>query len=859
LNIEILTVVLIFLTCLLVVLTALTVHNRDVTAGVAILAAVICASVVVLLVRRAFDRERRSQKVTATLAHKIEVEPGGVAAVLLLRGRDSKQSFKKLKNVLKKENERLSVVPVKGGDISRTQTLLDDLSELLQENERLAVVRLDGRHILEAPPGIPEDGIPFPLECLKIVGLIGWGLEKADGLSDQDRVVARELRAIVTRCLQQSDPPEWLLHSAAERVKQYDSLIGRLVLLAYARPEALQRRAGKWLLDLLKELGCTFGVLTQEHRPSDKPGPAVGWKYADRYAWDTLSPWLSEDQVNSFLPSLRNAALDSPDVDLGLLKIRCAVLVAAVQIGKQTEAEAIKRLPSPDSAAPNDLMRAAALEACWVVDRKAERTGVLERLALVDEVTPEMFAVLLRDLKLDAKEARHLFTWLRNEEFGLAGIIAKTEDAIRLGSADVDSDQIVRTAIEKWLGEDEQSERRQQAQIAAERCYRECLILDPAHLPGAGYIDWMKQGYAGFTLVESVGWQENARAWYHHAVEIESPEKRKDAGVAITCLFLDAWWWWGDQVRHPFVDTSLDMAKGILRGQPEWISALEEFNDNYVPEFDQRAGATDKWPRVAHALDFLADRLELRQGTVPPDRVLRRIYLCWCSFSGDVSQHTGDLEAADTWFRLSADACENDEDGSAMRAFSNYQRADVWIPSDPDRSLRIVTETGLADEAVRLEDLELQSYTARLYGDIRWNTGNVDGAFDAYGRALLLSYIYQVDQESQAMLPTDYTYRLYSEMRSRFLARLDEVREKGLGSAADAAAERVGKLFGPYWALHKTVMAGSDDRLKGIAPPLPDQKDLAIDSDYVRDAQRLMHGELREQIAEPVDRPLPKP
>jgi hypothetical protein len=172
--------------------------------------------------------------------------------------------------------------------------------------------------------------------------------------------------------------------------------------------------------------------------------------------------------------------------------------------------------------------------------------------------------------------------------------------------------------------------------------------------------------------------------------------------------------------------------------------------------------------------------------------------------------------------------------------------------------MRVITETGLADAAVDLDDQSLRSYLARMYGDIRWQSGNDDGAFDAYGRALLLAYIYQVDQESDSMPPSEYTYRLYSEMRTRFRERLDEARGKGLESAADAATERIKRLFGPSLELKRNAPPSGEDLLADIVPPLPDRIDLGLDSDYVKDA-KLLRDQLREQIAEPVDRPLAKP
>jgi hypothetical protein len=841
------TMILIILTAIGLVIGAIALvlmaHSRRVTDGVAAGAILVCAGAVVWLGRIAMDSARRSQVAVANLADKIEFGSSGVVA--LLGGKGSPQSFRDLKEFLRKnERNRLSVFPFKRSADVQAKDLLDDLEKRFTDDERLSVIRLDGRHILEAPQGFPEDGLPESILCLKIVDQLGGGFEETLGLSAQEKEVAADLRDVVSYFLEHSAPLDQLRLFAVDRVKKYEGLTDRLVLLANASPESLQRDAGKWLLDLLVDLSCAFGVLTQESDRSGAVGQVVGRPDALQHAVAAMTPWLPEQQVIELLPALRSVVFVPGGFDLGLLRIRCAVLVEAAKLGKKDEA--IERLPAPDGPKPEDLVKAAALEVRWLVESKTGRTDVLDRLAAVVEmVTPQMFAVLLRDLKLNPNGASDIFNWLSSNKFSTAGIIVRDETDDKTVAA-IGLNETIGGAILNLLHENENSAIEQQARIAAERCYRECLILDPKHVPGDNYDAWMTEGYGGLTLFESINWRENLRVWSLQVGAIESLEDRWDAKVAITCLFLEAWWWCGDQLRLPFVGEVLDLAKGILEDQPEWISALHEFDTSYVPEFDQ-PGTSDQWRHVANALSFLAGALKLRQGEIPPDRVLARIYVCWCAFNGD-AQHAVDLAAADSWYRQAVEACDGLESGPAMRAFTNYQRADLWIPSDTDRSLRLITETNLAGSAISLDDLSLQAYIARMYGDIRWASGNIDGAFDAYSRALLLTYVYQVDQESPKMPPSDYTCSLYNEQRTRLLARLDEARQKGLKSAADAAAERIRKLFGPYWALGRTA-AGGDDRLASIAPPLPAQEDVKFASLYVKDALAVK-GKLLEQIAE---------
>jgi hypothetical protein len=759
-------------------------------------------------------------------------------------------------------------------DVKDRTPLIDDLEKRLREDERLCVVRIHGEGTLDQQPGIAEDAIPLSVQCRSIVCAIGWQLEEASGLREAERL-GKHLRALARRSRLKGVPIDALRRDVVETLEGWDKAADRLVPLADARLEDLKRPAGEWLLDLFKDLRRRFGVsYTQEPgglgRSSSQEHIKRRGPWERDYVSGILRTCLSEREVSAVFRPLCDVVGDDLDVDLDLLNIRCAVIAAATELGEQ--AEPLDRLINPGSrlpSAPKAQRREAALAVRWLIDRKATLiadavrgvTGVFDRLAVTGLVTPQMFGELMLDLRLGAKRIEELYDWLsgdwlRGDEFRelRAGVLVSDRGGTRLG-------KMVSDAALAWLGDDEQSGAYQNAQIAAERCYRACLVMDRAHVPAPGYADLVAPGYGGQHLLEIEEWWKNLYAWAGHVAEIASADHRKDAGIAITCLFLETWWWWGDQLRLRYVDDVLDVARKILRDQPEWISALDEFDKNYVPELDLRAGAGDRWRHVAHALEFISGSLHLRQGDVPADDpVLARIYVCWCFFSGDVAQQTGDLEAADRWFREAAEACADDEDNAGMRAFASYQRADVWIPSDTDRSMRVIRETGVADAAVALGDLSLSAYVARMYGDIRWESGDMGGAFDAYGRALLLTYVYQVDQETEEQAPSEYSSVLYKEMRTRFLRRLGEAHEIGRASEADAAIARIRKLFGPYWELKRAATVTGEDPLVGVVPPLPDQAVLnTFDSGYAKDALLMLNDKLQDEVAEPVDQRLQEP
>jgi hypothetical protein len=818
-------------TVLTVVLTALTLHNELVTIGVGVAGG---GWVLVGLLTVRIDADRRRSRKLAGLARQLQ---NGLPPALV-------------------------VLPLDAGD---STPLIDDLEKLLRENERLCVIRLHGEGTLEAPLGLVEDTVPPAVQCEVIVGRISWELEKAAGLSVNAESAAKYLRAVAGRSLRKSDSTE-VLRSEVAKALQGWKIVDQLVPLADARRADLALPAGKWLLQLFGEdLHRPFGIsYTQEAGDKQSPQNLPPERIRERGPWEweyvsgILGTRLPARDARAVFQPLCDAVGDDLGLNLELLDIRCAVLVAASELGEQAEPlDRLIRPPVPMASAPEVQEQEAMLAVRWLIDRKAARltgttrrvTGAFDTLAVAGQVTPRTFCELMRDLGLSAERSKELYDWLCGNEFDRAGIVESAADGISLG-------RTVRDAALGWLSEEQPAA----YHIAAERYYRVCLVLDRAHVPPPGYTDLVAPGYGGLHLYESPDWWADFYVWGGHAAEISSAPDRKGAEIAITCLFLETWWWWGDQLRLEAVDKVLGMARKILRDQPAWIGAFDDFDKNYLPELDQRAaaGTGERWKVVAAALGFIAGRLDLRKGDIPADPVLARIYIVWCFFSGDVAQQTGNLAASDGWFREAARSCGDDEDNRGMRAFAYYQQADVWIPADTDRSLKVIRDTGLADAAAALEDLSLQAYLARMYGDIRWKSGDIHGAFDAYGRALLHAYVYQVDQEWDEQPPNQYSYALYSEMRTRFLQRLDDAREDGRASEADAAIERIRSLFGPYWELNRATVDG--DPLAGVAPPLPDLAVLDdLNSAYAADARLMLTDKLSDQIEESADQPLEDP
>jgi hypothetical protein len=834
-----------------VILAAIGLHDDSLTIALGIVAVVFILLLLGLqyvpLLVPGMNRERHQDLKLGRLARRIEDGPPGV-------------------------KEPLPRVKDPAGMV------VDQLAKSLSENERLCVILPPLDEILEVSPGIPDDLTPPSILCQEIVGRISWLLAKAKELENAEEVAEGLLNAVrLTLHLPDQESMDSLREKVVSTLKN-DRLAGtrqrhKLVLLSEVPDEgALRGPAGEWLLDLFgsKDLRCTFGLFYEEEN-GQPPGRGAIDRHLDqlsarKHARRVLSRVLPEKDVDRIVDALRNVAGD----DMGLVRAHCAVIVAAAAFGE--DRQPLERLLEAGTRArpPRDPRRDCALAFRWLVGRKtAHLTGaahgvaqVFDRFAVTGQVTRDMFTELTHGLGLTEDGVEELFGWLNRQEFRDAGLIKRPDDGtgIRLDTA------ISGPAL-GWL-RNREPEAYQEAQVAAERCYRVCLVLNRAQIPGYGY-EAKTVGYGGLHLYETPEWWANFYAWGGHAAAIAAPGQREDAGTAIVCLFLETWWWWGDQVKLGDVDKLLEVARKILRDHPDWIAALDEFDQNYTPDFDGRAAAGDKWRRVASALGFISGRLNLRQGRIPDDPVLVRIYICWCFFSGDVAQYTGDLAAADGWLREVARAGGDREDDAAMRAFARYQQADVWIPADPQRSLALIGqadltvpgsqgETDLPGAARALDDLSLLAYVARMYGDIRWESGDTRSAFDAYGRALLLTYVYQVDQESDSMPPSEYTRSLYAEMRTRLVRRLDQARTSQHEGEADAAIARIRALFKPYWAdAQPPEPPSGGDPLAGVVPPLPDDKVLnTLDSDYAATAKLMLNDKLADEIAKPADAPL---
>jgi len=770
---------------------------------------------------------------------------------------------KLLWSLAKAIKEGRTITPIPRPNIVESNNFLRDLKSELRELSVYPIqpeVETDAYAYKSMTPNAEYVG------CRVFVGKLADELELAGEVGDT-ATTAASLRDSIRDSYRSSiwgDPGEAMADLSRDVVRALRRLGKRapdreLAVLIEAGTETLASTMGQWLQGLLKEL------LKEVHYPylvviADKRSQGGDQRSRTYDAWNTatdlLGQWLPGRDIDRFLKPV----LKVTDSNLSLIEICCGVIGSAAESGELDQLEAaMNRLLRDHQRASLNPQLAAARAVRWAIDREASRlanatvTGAFDRLAVMGWLSEETFAGLMQGLELSESGLEELYTWLREQEY--LPISWGKDPRPEIDSAKVKSslDGAIVKAARDWLKKDEPSSY-QDAEAAAERCFRMLVDLnrDPEGTPG----------YAGLDLYEDAGWQQNVYDWLGHAAQL-SPGRLADTKIACICLFLEASWWWGDQIRLPMVGDLVKLYGEINWGRTDWLDHLAKFDRNYIPQLLDRENNVDRWQCVSAALASIAADLGLQPDHVPDDPMLKRIYVCWCFFRGDVAQYTGAPADADGWFRLAGEACDDDPDFTGVLAFAHYQRADVWSTADPGRCAGYLQEFGLAAEINDLEDRSLRAYLARMYGDMRWKAGDCAGAFDAYARAALHGYVYQVNQETSAMSLNQYGYALYAEIRTRLERRLTQAREIGLATAAGAAIERTRQLFRPYFdRVHETGREGAPPDaglLADVIPPLPyepgSEKAKQFNAVYQENAE-LMLEQMKEVLNEPVDQAL---
>jgi GNAT superfamily N-acetyltransferase len=483
------------------------------------------------------------------------------------------------------------------------------------------------------------------------------------------------------------------------------------------------------------------------------------------------------------------------------------------------------------------------------------RLPLFALLTITHTVTPKLIAMLEGDTGVTASEPEswEIYGKLASRRFIFA-IDDNVENGVQLSRAVSD------VARQRLRDKDPVLFRRMHA--CAELYEREWVDLD--------FEAKDKTPFAAWTRFEQRTWIDGVVRWLDHAQWLDHEQFAK-MKPALVKMYLDAFWWWDDYLRSaatrrlgPALRAVADQQRDVL-----WMNALEKFSDHWVSSWEEAELRADpgQWRQVLDAITALLAMFDLRRGRIPQDPALRRIYILLCNFYGKALWYAGDVEAshareADKWLTAAALACitrhnekEEDNPNGWIRSWALYRRADFWSALDPQRSWGHLN--GLDVKAIADDDLDLRVGIAILTGDLRWRNGDFASAFDAYSRALLISYAYNVRQESRRQAPNYYTTALYASSIRRAELRSAELGQAGESAVLDTALANMRELFKPYWDRTRD-REDSPSALPRSALPVPppvNDEEFSLESGYVADMEHLAQAQ-RERIEEPSSRPL---
>jgi hypothetical protein len=379
-----------------------------------------------------------------------------------------------------------------------------------------------------------------------------------------------------------------------------------------------------------------------------------------------------------------------------------------------------------------------------------------------------------------------------------------------------------------------------------------------------------KTVFSAWMRFEDPAWIRGVERWLDHAAWLDR-EQFEAMKPALVKIYLDAFWWWDDYLRS-YATRHLAPALhkvAARQGDEMWVNAIRKFSDNYLSSWDEAVLRSDpgKWRSVEDSITTLLDMFGLRPGIVPRDPALRRIYILLYNFLGKASWYAGEIdpkhaEESDTWLAAAALACaaqegedEAENPNGWIASWSLLRRADIWSALDPQRAYGYLD--GLDRQALADGDGDLRVNIAMLIGDLRWRGGNIVSALEAYSRALLISYAYNVRQELRRQAPNLYTKALYTSVLRRVAERTSALERTGEFEMLDTALDSMRQLFEPYWVrMRDRPNPPSALARFGLPVPPPDAEETStLESEYVQDLEHLAARQDRF-IDELADQPL---
>jgi hypothetical protein len=319
--------------------------------------------------------------------------------------------------------------------------------------------------------------------------------------------------------------------------------------------------------------------------------------------------------------------------------------------------------------------------------------------------------------------------------------------------------------------------------------YYEDRIAKEAEEDDTSYESWLRYERPEFQNLE--------RDWLYHLSSLTGSQRQKGR-IGIARIFLDAFWWWGYYIPFAFCEEILADWASATSGDAEdrgWGAALRTLNDRYPKGWKKSDVPAQQWTEVRRALRYIWVRGGFDE-TPLAKREMRHIRGILDFFLADAARYVDPADReADKRLDDAAEQFTANEDEWNL-AWVELYRADLAVSREQAEQAISLAKKSAADHP-DLDDHELLANLHRVCADALWLREDPAAALDAYARAVLHAYWFQVK-----IHPDDYTDAFQREMIDRSIDRLaawhaDD--QDQAHAALRSACTRIRAFFGPYW------------------------------------------------------------
>jgi hypothetical protein len=339
--------------------------------------------------------------------------------------------------------------------------------------------------------------------------------------------------------------------------------------------------------------------------------------------------------------------------------------------------------------------------------------------------------------------------------------------------------------------------------------------------------------YLGWYRYENPEWRALQLEWFHHVRHLSTD--RSSARLAFVELFLNAFWWWGLELRFEFCDDLLgDWELNATEDDEEWTMALRAFYEHY-PTAWSKVDEPD-WRVVRRSMETIRrlGRLERVPVSDMTDRKQRHVRGLTCLFLAYAAAELPPAaRTADQWYVEALECFEANGDQVPVAWTTCERGTHLGELGQHGEALRLCGRALEAATSAEMDDAELAADACQALGRVRVALGELERGIDLHGAALFHAYRFQVVPSP----PDEYTRHHYRATIDFVTGELVRCWREIDGPRTLAGCQAIRARFAPYWEavgaggpapdLAKALDAGDAEALGAwLAPASPDDDDL---------------------------------